>query len=314
MLDTISNIPTQFSYPLGVKIRVQDEYQVASILPSSINYKINKIQNLLDEANSSSDNTLFLNFTSGASSGAYPDAVAGRVNGSIRTYINDLKVKKQNRLGIIITDFPDDNGNTSYINDIFNWNFTSPTSFPATDWMRGIPEQTSLSRITIPGTHDTMTWKASAMSKCQNMTLDDQLAAGIRFIDIRCRQYYDEFKLHHGSEFLHMDFNDVLNVCVPFLKRNPSECILMSVKEEYDPDGNNMTFQDVFTNYIEPYSTYWHLGNTMPNLATQETRGKIVLLRRFSITLTSDYAKWGIDMSNWPDNSTFSLPASEKNA
>jgi len=295
------------SAPQGLRMRIQDEYVVNTILDSSINHKFDAIKNLLDEASADSSDTWFLNFTSGASTGAFPNAVAGRINGRVAAYLKTLAANKQNRLGTIVMDFPDDNGKTDLIDAFFNYNSVSPLS--PQDWMGSIPDQKKLSEITIPGTHDSCTFHASPISKCQNLTLEQQLEAGIRFIDIRCRHFYDKFELHHGREYLHLNFDYVLDTCRDFLKRHERECIIMSVKEEYDPAGNKKTFEEVFEEYVasDPNPNLWYLGNTIPTLSSQ-VRGRIVLLRRFYIAPGSDATKRGIDLTAWVDNKTFTWP------
>jgi hypothetical protein len=286
-------------------MRIQDEYVVNTILNSSIDHKYKVIGNLLDEASADSSDSWFLNFTSGASTGAYPNAVAGRINGRVAAYLKTLAAKKQNRLGTIVMDFPDDNGRTDLIDAFFNYNSASPLA--PKDWMDSIPDQKKLSEITIPGTHDSCTFKASPISKCQNLPLPEQLEAGIRFIDIRCRHFEDAFQLHHGAEFLHLDFDYVLKSCRDFLKGHKRECIIMSVKEEHDAAGNKKTFEEVFDGYVQSDPNLWSLGNTIPTLSDQ-VRGKTVLLRRFYIAPDSDATKRGIDLTAWLDNKTFTWP------
>ena len=214
-------IPFPFPPPAGLRIRVQDQYVVNTVLAPSITAKFDAIQSLLDEASKDNSDTLFLNFTSGTSAFAYPNAVAGRINGSVKAHINTLSQNKQNRLGTIMMDFPDDQGNTSYIDTIFNYNSASPLA--AEDWMKALPNETLLSKLTIPGTHDSCTFNASAISKCQNLKLDAQLNAGIRCIDIRCREFNNTFELHHGVEYLGMNFDYVLTTCLSFLKSHAGE-------------------------------------------------------------------------------------------
>jgi hypothetical protein len=293
------------SAPPGLRMRIQDEYVVNTILDSSINHKYDAIKNLLDEAKADSTDSWFLNFTSGASTGAYPDAVAGRINGRVKAYLGNLAANKQNRLGTIVMDFPDDNNRTDLIDTIFNYNSASPLA--PQDWMGSISDQKKISEITIPGTHDSCAYNASRISKCQNLTLQQQLEAGIRFIDIRCRQFHDKFELHHGAEYLHLNFDDVLKTCRDFLNGHKRECIIMSVKEEHDAAGNKKTFEEVFDEYVQSDPNLWSLGNTIPTLS-DKIRGRIVLLRRFYIAPNSDVTKRGIDITAWLDNKTFTWP------
>jgi Domain of unknown function (DUF5050)/Phosphatidylinositol-specific phospholipase C, X domain len=299
--------PANFPMPAGLTIRIQDQYDVSNIF-DAIDDKKKAIQSLLVAASNDTSNTWFLNFTSGASSGAYPDAVAGRINGPIRTYIHD-DLKGKERLGTIIMDFPNDGKDMSYIQSLVNRNPISQVGLDM--WMSAITGDPLLSTITIPGTHDSCTFNIlPGMSKCQNMSLPEQFAAGIRFIDIRCRHYYDRFELHHGSDYLNLNFDYVLDQCYEFFSdpKHSKECIIMSVKREYTSEGNQKTFQEVFSEYMKrkDKKVSWHVGNTIPKLSA--VRGKVVLVRRFFVLPTSKPEEWGIDLSTWPENTTFRLP------
>lgn len=293
------------SAPPGLHLRIQDEYVVDTVLDASIDDKFGAIKTLLDEAHADASATWYLNFTSGASTGAYPDAVAGRINGRVASYLATLAANPQQRLGTLVMDFPDDGGHTDLIDTVFNFNAASPLA--PMDWMGSLADATKISALTIPGTHDSCTYNASSISKCQNLTLKQQLEAGIRFIDIRCRQFNDTFELHHGAEYLHLNFSDVLTACQDFLATHPRECIIMSVKEEHDAAGNKKTFEQVFVDYVQGNPDLWHLGNTIPQFS-DGIRGKIVLLRRFYIAPGSDASQRGIDITAWLDNQTFSWP------
>jgi Ricin-type beta-trefoil lectin domain-like/Phosphatidylinositol-specific phospholipase C, X domain len=170
------------------------------------------------------------------------------------------------------------------------------------NWMNSINGSLPISQFSIPGTHDSgaLYEPVSGTAKCQNLTIADQLNAGVRFLDIRCRHINDAFAIHHGSVYQNMNFDDVLNAVIGFLNSNPSECVIMSVKEEYNPTGNTRSFEATFDSYVAKNPSKWSLGSSIPNLS--QVRGKIVLFRRFG---ASSLPK-GIDASNWPDNTTFS--------
>lgn len=171
-------------------------------------------------------------------------------------------------------------------------------------WMHKLPNNTKISRLSIPGTHDTCAFKsASSFSKTQKKSLQEQLEAGIRFIDIRCRHIENVFAIHHGREFLDQFFGtDVRDVCINFLKANPSECIIMSVKLEHDEKDITRSFEDTFDWYLKDHEKFWYLGDTVPNLG--DVRGKIVLLRRFG----AERRPKGINASPWRDNADFQIP------
>lgn len=168
-------------------------------------------------------------------------------------------------------------------------------------WMTGLPDNTNLARITIPGTHDSGARfePIGGTAKCQNLTIGEQLEAGVRFLDIRCRHIGDAFAIHHGSIYQNLNFTDVITACLSFLDNHPGETIIMCVKEEYDPTGNTRSFEQTFDSYVAVNPGRWHMGASVPNLGS--VRNKIVLLRRFGAASTPK----GIDATNWADNTTF---------
>ena len=148
-------------------------------------------------------------------------------------------------------------------------------------WMTDLPDNTSLAQISIPGTHDAGARfePVAGTAKCQDLTIPQQLDAGIRFLDIRCRHIDNAFAIHHGSVYQNLNFQDVLNACKSFLNSHPGETIIMCVKEEHTPSNNTRSFEQTFDSYVAANPSRWYLGASVPNLGT--VRNKIVLLRRF---------------------------------
>lgn len=119
-------------------------------------------------------------------------------------------------------------------------NWTSP------DWMSKLTGNKLLSQFTLPGTHDSCARKPIPYVQCQDLSLTDQLNKGIRFLDIRCRHIDNSFAIHHSEFFLDMMFGtDVQDVCISFLQAHPGECIVMSIKEEYNPSNKARSFQAI---------------------------------------------------------------------
>ena len=86
-------------------VRVEDKYKVPTILPVSINAKLTAIQDNLSHANSCVNLPTpywHVTYTSGTGAGAFPNAVADRVNQPIADYITTNKLTN---LGIIFMDF-----------------------------------------------------------------------------------------------------------------------------------------------------------------------------------------------------------------
>ncbi|WPO91453.1 phosphatidylinositol-specific phospholipase C [Chryseobacterium sp. HR92] len=171
-------------------------------------------------------------------------------------------------------------------------------------WMSGLQDNISISKISIPGTHDSGARVdapvVSGTAKTQDLSITEQLNAGVRFLDIRCRHIDNAFTIHHGAIYQNLNFDDVLNACYTFLQNNPSETIIMSVKEEYDASNTTRSFEQTFDSYVQKNPTKWDLGANIPTLGS--VRGKIKLLRRFSSGTTK-----GINASPWADNTTFDI-------
>ncbi|MFD7321818.1 phosphatidylinositol-specific phospholipase C [Streptomyces sp. NPDC059875] len=145
------------------------------------------------------------------------------------------------------------------------------------DWMAGHGDPTPLQKLTIPGTHDSGARFGGPWSECQNTTIAQQLASGIRFLDIRCRVTGGSFAIHHGASYQNMMFGDVLIACRDFLAAHPSETVLMRVKQEYSSDSD-ATFGAIFTDYLDNrgWRSLFRIGDTLPTLG--QARGKVVLI------------------------------------
>lgn len=161
----------------------------------------------------------------------------------------------------------------------------------------------ALSQFSIPGTHNSgaLYEPLHGTSQCQHLTVSEQLAAGVRYLDIRCRHVDNAFAVYHGPFSQMMTFADVISVCTQFLLDNPTECIVMSVKEESTPSHDTRSFEATFGSYVEKDSERWNLGAEVPTL--NDARGKLVLLRQFP----ANKLPKGIDATDWPVNATFTI-------
>ncbi|RSS80101.1 phosphatidylinositol-specific phospholipase C [Streptomyces sp. WAC06614] len=145
------------------------------------------------------------------------------------------------------------------------------------DWMTGLADGTALQRMTIPGTHDSGALYGGLYVACQNIGIAQQLDAGIRFLDVRCRVTGGSFAIHHAAFYQNLMFGDVLVACANFLARHPGETLLMRVKQEYSSDSD-ATFRAIFDDYLDHrgWRPLFHIAPTLPTLG--QARGKVVLL------------------------------------
>ncbi|MCB5181771.1 phosphatidylinositol-specific phospholipase C [Streptomyces antimicrobicus] len=145
------------------------------------------------------------------------------------------------------------------------------------DWMGALADGTALQRMTVPGTHDSGALYGGLYVACQNIGIAQQLGAGIRFLDVRCRVTSGSFAIHHAAFYQNMMFGDVLVACANFLAQHPRETVLMRLKQEYSTDSD-ATFRAVFDDYLDRrgWRPLFHIAPTLPTLG--QARGKVVLL------------------------------------
>jgi 1-phosphatidylinositol phosphodiesterase len=171
--------------------------------------------------------------------------------------------------------------------------------------MASLGEATSLASITLPGTHDSAAIHEPipGIAQTQTLTFEDQLTAGVRYFDVRCRNVQDTFTLYHGSVDEDQTFEATVGVMYAFLAAHPSETLIVSIKEELEGYLITMPFDRVMANYVAAMPDRWYTSEALPVLG--EVRGKIVLLRRFATTL----APLGIPAAPevWTDNATFTI-------
>jgi 1-phosphatidylinositol phosphodiesterase len=171
------------------------------------------------------------------------------------------------------------------------------------DWMADFADARGVAELSIPGTHDSgaLLEPIPGVARAQQLVIADQLVAGVRYLDLRCRHYQNAFLIYHGPIDQGQTFDDVLATMAKFLDEHPGETLIVSVKEEAAPQGTTRSFEATFAAYVAQAPDRWYLGDTLPRLG--DVRGRLVLLRRF----TAIAAPLGIDGSAWADDTTFSL-------
>ena len=70
----------------------------------------------------------------------------------------------------------------------------------AAHWMGAVSGKKRVSELSIPGTHDSgaLHEPFPGTTKCQTLGIAQQLAIGVRFLDIRCRSVHNAFAIYHG--------------------------------------------------------------------------------------------------------------------
>jgi 1-phosphatidylinositol phosphodiesterase len=184
------------------------------------------------------------------------------------------------------------------------------------NWMGRLPDSTPLGALSIPGTHNSPTHHNAPPSvRCQAVSPWDQLQNGVRFFDLRV-QVPEPFNLDSDKLVLvhsvfpisltgNKYFRDLYEEVLKFLRENPSETLIMSLKREGSGKGTDEQLSQILKkHYKDGNPEQWFTRPWVPNLS--DCRGKIVLVRRFNLEEglkhEHDNKGWGIDASQWADN------------
>jgi 1-phosphatidylinositol phosphodiesterase len=167
-------------------------------------------------------------------------------------------------------------------------------SISPTNWMSQMQDK-HLYELMIPGTHDSGTegFPTISLSRTQYYKIDEQLAGGIRFLDMRLAYNSVEQNFHvvHGTDVAsNLNFDTVVKWCADFLVANPTETILMSIKQEGLYPGPGDSFATELNDWHRTHVTngdwkddlWYTVENQIPTVA--QAKSKIILLRRYEVT------------------------------
>lgn len=207
------------------------------------------------------------------------------------------------------------------------WNQTAPTTTwdgNRATWMSQLPDDLPIQNLSIPGTHDSAALVGFThfnVSVTQNRKIEDLLAAGVRFLDLRVKIMYGGrgLAMYHGVDAIYdpdqpttsdqFYYKAVIGKCVEFLKAHPKECIVVSVKCEGDTSWGGWTVEDWFRqianevaadNAPGTWDNWWDYRSNV-NATLNDVRGKMLLWRRFpreGKDPSLDYSKpFGLDLT-----------------
>lgn len=166
------------------------------------------------------------------------------------------------------------------------------------DWMSKLDDETLISALTIPGTHDSAAYKYSwPFVRTQKLDISQQLDAGIRYFDLRCGIRNDIVEMVHGPSLLGITLGEVLDTMYLWLASHETEALIVQIKQDRPAERSNVHFAEAIWKALTLKPERWRTANTTPALG--ELRGKIQLLRRFSGPRLHAY---GIDVTKWQDN------------
>ena len=188
---------------------------------------------------------------------------------------------------------------------------------PATDWLSMVRDETKVCKLTIPGTHDTMTgmgfyqpvlkyiFNMTAIS--QVSTLEEQMNSGLRFFDIRPVVSTDTIakkkilRLTHGISELDITFEWTIDQLQSFLKAHPSEFFIVKLQFDNGFEDQKELYSLLSDVLHMPKYQGLFVENWRPDITVSEMRGKILLLSRFDLRLYNIIYHYPIVYCDWPD-------------
>ncbi|KAI0114832.1 PLC-like phosphodiesterase [Daldinia grandis] len=211
---------------------------------------------------------------------------------------------------------------------------SNDSSRPYANWMSTVPDATPLAHLNIPGTHDAATWNYSQATqdalayatrcdggagpapaqvyRTQRHGAAAALDAGVRFFDLRFA--FDpldrDLVFWHGQALLsaRATVDDVLFAFYAWLDAHPREVVLLSFQYEggtKDGAGFDGAVKGRLRRVLESEAAMRYVRRDSGRLGTLgESRGKIVLVRRFDMGGVEDEALPGLHLGpgQWPDN------------
>ncbi|WP_428260233.1 phosphatidylinositol-specific phospholipase C domain-containing protein [Gallibacter sp. Marseille-QA0791] len=152
-------------------------------------------------------------------------------------------------------------------------------------WMYFLDDNARLSEVSIPGTHDSITFNTpyvlSSLAQCQysDATVKKQLDMGVRYFDIRVDEYLN---VVHGIVHLDIGFSEVMDELTSFVSKT-KEFLVVRIKSEITSRGDRKELEHtlfknmgrISGNYLDHYA-FTNFINLDPTV--QELRGKIVII------------------------------------
>ncbi len=179
------------------------------------------------------------------------------------------------------------------------------TAAHADDWMGRLPDNAPVCVVSIPGTHDTATGQGFPSSvseigerwaRTQELTLQEQWAAGIRAFDLRPSTRSDGYLgLNHGIVQTSLDFDDALDILADSLEAHPTEFVVIHLRHESEGDNGDSDFETLLHASLARMQERGCLSDFRRNLTVSDMRGKMLFLFRDSYTT----APLGGIMTNW---------------
>lgn len=160
----------------------------------------------------------------------------------------------------------------------------------ADDWMSQLDDNTYLSQVSIPGTHDSATgegWTGflgelagESMGLTQHLTIAQQLECGIRAFDLRPCVVDGQLVINHGILQTKAVFPETLKQLCQFVTDHPTEFIVVVMRHESDGDDNSSQWKGMMRDCLNNDDVRQQLADYKRDITVGELRGKVLVLTR----------------------------------
>lgn len=163
-------------------------------------------------------------------------------------------------------------------------------------WMSLLSDKVYCSEIALVGTHDSCTagvrFPFKSNSRCQTLTVIQQLDLGIRYLDIRLNYKSNQMKIYHGLANCHYSWTQLSYDLANWLENHPSETIFLRILRADD------TFKTPISNYEWQARFYEHCSDKfmycflpfrkLPQLGDVRGKAVCVQLNTYGIEYTTN--------------------------
>jgi len=181
-------------------------------------------------------------------------------------------------------------------------------------WMAPLTDSRLVADLSLPGTHDACTgegWHleqliSESLAKTQDLTIDEQLKAGVRVFDLRPERVYNaatmgyDLRCSHGIVQTSLLVKDFFLKLKTFLAQNPTEFCIVTSSVDATRDMN--AWAEEFAALTNSSELSGLFADFKPNITVGQMRGRVLLLLRDAC----DGLTAGGFLKGWSSNASFS--------
>lgn len=181
------------------------------------------------------------------------------------------------------------------------------------NWITAIANKNpdlAITRLAIPGTHDTMTASCKHEYYCtQYLELSEQLETGIRFLDLRLRA---NMVAAHREWISDITTDEIFNTLGEFLAHNPQEFIIVRIQNANENKDDFPAYaaalQDKIAKHRELFYSWPNESDVdLPWPTLAEAAGKVIPIECAPVQLRVNWIAEHRWATNWHDNPLIEL-------